>query len=132
VRENKNGDNVFNYWKKGSDIISFKSDYTFLAYEDCILTSTYGKYEPLDKTVRRILISEDKTTGITFAEFIGLGSAVEKGILFGDAEITTYADASAKAVMQTDGNVFSVVNKTGDAAIGYAILSDGSIVYSDR
>ncbi len=132
VRENKNGDNVFNYWKKGSEIISFKPDYTFLAYEDCILTSTYGKYEPLDKTVRRILILEDKTTGITFAEFIGLDSAVEKGILFGDAKTTTYADASAKAVMQTDGNVFSVVSETEKTAIGYAILDDGSIVYSDR
>ncbi len=132
VRENKSGDNVFNYWKKDNKIISFSPDYTFLAYEDCTLTSTYAKYEPLDKTVRRILVSADSETGITFAEFIGLDSAIEKGVLFGTAETTTYTDASAKAVMQTNANVFSVVNKTGKTAIGYAILSDGSIVYSDR
>ncbi|MBQ2743633.1 MAG: hypothetical protein IJF32_12625, partial [Oscillospiraceae bacterium] len=131
VRENKSGENVFNYWKKGDEIISFKPNYTFKAYEDCTLTPIYEKYEPLDKTVRRIFISADSTTGITFAEFIGLDSAIEKGILFGDAG-ATYTNANAKAVMQTDGKVFSVVNETGKTAIGYAILSDGSIVYSDR
>ena len=131
IRENKSGENVFNYWKKGEEIISFKPDYTFKAYEDCALTSTYAKYEPINKTVRRILISADAETGITFAEFIGLDSAIEKGILFGDAG-ATYTNANAKAVMQTDGKVFSVVNETGKTAIGYAILEGGSIVYSDR
>ncbi len=131
IRENKSGENVFNYWKKGDEIISFKPDYTFKAYENCTLTSTYAKYEPINKTVRRIFISADSTTGITFAEFIGLDSAIEKGILFGDAG-ATYTNANAKAVMQTDGKVFSVVNETGKTAIGYAILEGGSIVYSDR
>ncbi len=128
VRENKSGENVFNYWKKGDEIISFKPNYTFKAYEDCTLTSTYAKYEPLNKTVRRILLSTDATTGITFAEFIGLDNAIEKGILFG----TDYVNAETKAVMQTDANIFSVVNETGKTAVGYAILSDGKIVYSDR
>ncbi len=131
IRENKSGENVFNYWKKGEEIISFKPDYTFKAYEDCTLTSTYAKYEPINKSVRRILLSADAMTGITFAEFIGLDSAIEKGILFGDAE-ATYTTASAKAVMQTNGKVFSVVNETWKTAVGYAILNDGSIVYSDR
>ncbi|MBE6965429.1 MAG: hypothetical protein E7441_05280 [Ruminococcaceae bacterium] len=132
VRENKSGENVFNYWKKGDEIISFKPNYTFKAYEDCTLTSTYAKYEPINKTVRRILLSTDATTGITFAEFIGLDNAIEKGILFCDEDAKTYTDARAKAVMQTDANVFSVVNETGKTAVGYAILSDGKIVYSDR
>ncbi len=131
IRENGNGDNVFNYWKKGDEIISFNPDYSFLAYEPCTLKSTYAKYEPSDKTVRRILLSADTETGVTFAEFIGLDSAIEKGILFGDAG-ATYDNANTKAVMQTNGNVFSVVNGTGKTAIGYAILSNGSIVYSDR
>ena len=131
IRKSGNGYEVFNYWMKGNEIISFKPDYTFKAYEDCTLTSTYEKYEPINKTVRRILISADDMTRITFAEFIGLDSAIEKGILFGDAE-ATYNNATAKAVMQTDGKVFSVVNETGKTAIGYAILDDGSIVYSDR
>lgn len=131
IRKSGNGYEVFNYWKKGDEVISFKPDYTFKAYEDCVLTPTYEKYEPINKTVRRILISADANTGITFAEFIGLDSAIEKGILFGDAG-ATYTNANAKAVMQTDGKVFSVVNETGKAAIGYAILEGGSIVYSDR
>lgn len=132
IRESKNGYNVFNFWKKYDRIISFRPDYTFRAYEDCVISSTYAKYEPLDKTVRCILISADEKTGITFAEYIGLDSAIEKGIIFGTEKTVTYADASAKAVMQTDSDVFSVVNKTGEAAIGYAILDDGTIVYSDR
>ncbi len=132
IREGGSGYEVFNYWKKGDEIISFKPDYSFKAYEDCILTSTYAKYEPLNKTVRRILLSADSETGITFAEFIGLGDAIEKGILFCDETATTYVDAKAKAVMQTDGNIFSVVNETEKTAIGYAILADGKIVYSDR
>ncbi len=128
AREGGSGHNYFNYWKKGNDIVSFDKTYSFYAWEDCTLTAVYEKYVPIADTARKILVGT-RTVGsdtVAVAEFIGVESAVEKGILFG----TSIDIVSHKVSMKTDGNTFSVIDDVDGDAIGYAILSDGNVIYS--
>lgn len=126
-RENGSGSKVFVYWKKGNEIVSFDKKYTFNVWEDCTLTAIYADYKPVTAALRKIIISGNGENII--AEFIGLGCAVETGILFHEtATVITLANASHKIAMTTNGNHLAALNDVGNY-IGYAILSNGNVIY---
>ncbi|MBE6966583.1 MAG: hypothetical protein E7441_11195 [Ruminococcaceae bacterium] len=125
----RDGTDVFVYWKKGDEIVSFEKEYTFNVFEDCALTAVYAAYKPVTEDLRKIIVSG------SVAEFIGLDSAVEKGIIFRDTDDTPVAlgNATHKIAMATDGNHLAFNNDlTGSGKtnyIGYAILANGNVVY---
>lgn len=127
-RENGNGDNVFVYWKKGDEIVSFDKTYSFLASDNCELTACYNAYRPITDALKKIVISGSGQN--IMAEFIGLGDAVEKGIIFDEnsAENITFSNATHKITMTQDGNQLAAVADIG-TYIGYAILADGNVIY---
>ncbi len=117
----------FKCWKKtninGDEIVSVDETYTFKAWENCTVTAVYEVHTPLS-TAMKIIIDDfdvDSETGI-MAEFIGLGSAVEKGIMFKDKE----TQETTKIAMTTSGNQFTVIADKEGTYTGYAILEDGN------
>ena len=86
----------------------------------------------------RIIIDEftaGNETGV-MAEFIGLDSAVEKGIMFVDSE-----EKETRIAMTTKDNQFSVIaDKNGtykgyailENGTGYTLITDGAIRISDK
>lgn len=128
-RENGYGENVFAYWEKDGEVVSFDKSYTFNVAKACALTPVYKKYNPATDILRKIILND----GI--AEFIGLDNAVEKGVIFRDADATavTLGNATHKIAMTTTGNHLSFNNDlTGNGAtnfMGYAILTNGNVIY---
>ena len=62
------------------------------------------------------------------AEFLlGDVSAKEKGFIFGGKTLDT---ATGKAAMKSDDNHFSVTDNVDGTPVGYAILSDNTVIYS--
>lgn len=123
-------DKTFAYWKKGDEIVSFETTYTFKAWENCTLTAVYSATAPsVTDALKKIIVSGG------MAEFIGLDNAIEKGVIFRDTDDTTVTlgNATHGVAMMTDGNQLAFENDlTGVGAtnyIGYAILSDGKVVY---
>ncbi|MBE6965033.1 MAG: hypothetical protein E7441_03245 [Ruminococcaceae bacterium] len=123
-------DKVFKCWTKtpaGSTtakIISLDSTYTFNVWEACTLTAVVVDKAPVftGNKFSIILSTMGAVDGNTayMAEFVGLGDAVEKGIMFG----------TKKVAMTTNAAQFTVVNDTIETDIkGYAILSDGTVIY---
>ena len=124
-REGGSGQKVFVFWKKDGEIVSFDKSYSFLASDDCELTACYENYKPMTESLRKIIINADGEN--LMAEFIGVDSAVEKGIIFGGR---TFAEATHKISMSQSGNQLSAVaDIESDEYIGYAILSDGTVIY---
>ncbi|MBR3848505.1 MAG: hypothetical protein IKM21_04360 [Oscillospiraceae bacterium] len=121
ARENGNGYNMFLYWKKGDEIVSFDRKYSFNAAKECEVTAVYAKYGPTSvDALRKILVS---TVGETVvAEFIGCENALERGFVFDTAE------GQYKKAMTTDSTSFSMINDVATAvARAYAIFADGVI-----
>ena len=123
-RENGSGAKVFVYWKKDGEIVSFDKTYSFLADADCELEACYESYKPITEALRKIIIKADGQNLI--AEFIGIDTAVEKGIIFGGEN---FGEATHKIAMKQSGNHLSAINDDSLEYIGYAILSDGLVVY---
>lgn len=126
-RKNGNGSDVFLYWTKDNEIVSFDKNYSFLAAENCGLEAVYGAYKPsITDSLRRIIISE------SFAEFIGLDAAKEKGVLFnkngGEVSLET---ATHKIAVKNGGNQLKFENDLTSVAsvIGYAIMDDDTVIY---
>jgi len=127
ARENLTSGDSFNYWlDDNGNIVSFKESYSFYAYRDCEYTAVYKQFEPISKSLRKIILNKDGSQ--LMAEFIGFNSSdiVERGILFG----SDLSNFSAKAVMKTDAKQFAVYNDTALSGVGYAILADGNVIYS--
>ncbi len=126
-RKDGNGSDVFLYWTKDNEIVSFDKNYSFLAAENCGLEAVYGAYKPsITASLRRIIISE------SFAEFIGLDAAKEKGVLFnkngGEVSLET---ATHKIAVKNGGNQLKFENDltSGTSVIGYAIMDDDTVIY---
>lgn len=126
-RKDGNGSDVFLYWTKDNEIVSFDKNYSFLAAENCGLEAVYGAYKPsITDSLRRIIISE------SFAEFIGLDAAKEKGVLFnkngGEVSLET---ATHKIAVKNGGNQLKFENDLTSVAsvIGYAIMDDDTVIY---
>ncbi len=116
----RSGSDVFNYWLRDGQIVGFGKTYSFYAYEDCELTSVYKEYEPINKTLRKIIL-DTMDDGWLMAEFIGFGDAAEKGIMIG----------SKKIAMTSASSQFALYNdETGDV-VGYAVDKDGNIYYEN-
>lgn len=126
-RENGTGERTFNFWKKNGEIVSFDTEYTFKASDDCELVAVYESFEPINKLLRRIILSNVQVGNevAVVAEYLLSGNVVEKGIVFGGD-----VNSPKKATMKTGGSSFAVINDSGLDAKGYAILSDGSVIYS--
>ncbi|MBQ2741161.1 MAG: Ig-like domain-containing protein [Oscillospiraceae bacterium] len=123
---------VFKCWTKTpvggtAKIISLDKEYTFSAWESCTITAVFADEEPVFTGNKFSIILS--TMGVVdnrtayMAEFVGLGDAVEKGIQFG----------TKRVAMTTDAAQFTAVNDINgvvDANVkGYAILSDGTVIY---
>lgn len=127
IAAERDGTDLFVYWKKGDEIVSFDKEYTFNVFENCELTAVYAAYKPVTDALRKIIIKGEVENII--AEFIGLDSAVETGILFHKTETDiSLGNASHKIAMTTDGNHLAALNDVGNC-IGYAIFSNGSVIY---
>ncbi len=128
ARKNNTGMQLFNYWERDGEVVSFDRSYSFKAWKDTTVTAVYNDYTPVAKTVRKIILGTRLVGGETaaVAEFIGISDVVEKGILFG----TDIDNATHKISMKTEGDTFSVIDDVSGEAIGYAILSNGKVIYS--
>ncbi len=130
LRKNNTSTLLFNYWEKDGEIVSFDESYSFRVYKDTTVTAVYKEYQPLAESVRKIILGT-RTVGneaAVVAEFINVTDVVEKGIMFGG---TSLDDATHKVAMKGTDNFFSVIHDVSGAAKGYAILSDGSVIYSE-
>ena len=128
-RKGGNGVELFNYWEnENGEILSFDLSYTFKALRNATVKAVYKEYKPTAKTIKKIVVS--KSGKNVFAEFIGIGNVIERGILFG--ENASLGNYTAKVTMNTDGDEFTVYNDLEDEpkAIGYAILAGGNVIYS--
>ena len=127
VAAERSGTDMFVYWTKGDEIVSFDKSYTFNVWEACELIPVYAAYNPATEILRKIIIKGDDEN--IMAEFIGFDSVVETGILFHETEDDiTLANAKYKIAMTRDGNHLSAINDVGNY-IGYAILSDNTVIY---
>ena len=128
---------VFNYWTKtvGSktEIVSFKKDYTFSAWETCTLTAVYSDYVPVAEKVRKVLLSSVMIGGeeTVVAEFIGFEDAVERGIAFGTGDAApSYASLKRSVMNSKDLNQLAVINDEDYSYKAHVITSDGEVHYS--
>ncbi|MBE6965693.1 MAG: hypothetical protein E7441_06635 [Ruminococcaceae bacterium] len=122
------GEGTFKWWTKTvngkTEIVSLDKDYTFKAWETCTVTAVYGDKAPtyVGDTMRIILGTlnvGDETAYM--AEFVGLDSAIEKGIMLG----------TKKIAMSSKDNQFTIINDEGVEAAnikGYAILANGTLI----
>lgn len=117
----RSGSNVFNYWLRDGQIVSFGKTYSFYAYEDCVLTSVYKEYEPINKTLRKIIL-DTMQDGRLMAEFIGFGDAAEKGIMIG----------SKKIAMTTASSQFALYNDEEGTVVGYVVDKEGNIYTTEQ
>ena len=125
----RNGMNVFAYWEnENGEVLSFDLSYTFTALRDITVKAVYSEYNPKKETIKKIVVSNDGKN--VFAEFIGIGNVIERGLLFG--ENASLGNYTAKVTMNTDGDEFTAYNDLEDEpkAIGYAILAGGKVIYS--
>ncbi len=119
----RSGEDVFNYWEKDGKAVSFDRSYTFKAWEDTELRAVYNAYKPsLAREFFRIIIKnfDIGDDSAVMAEFIGLEDAIEKGVMFGDTN---------RSAMTTDDTQYSIIDDVDGEPCGYAIFSDGTIVY---
>ncbi len=125
------GANIFAYWEKDGEIVSFDRTYTFKAWKNTTVNAVYKKYQVEASTIRKILLNTF-TVGdeiAVMAEYILPGvTVVEKGIVFGDS---LDKNVTARAAMSGNGSYFSMIDDVSADPIGYAILSDGSVIYSE-
>ncbi|MBQ9984857.1 MAG: Ig-like domain-containing protein [Oscillospiraceae bacterium] len=120
---------VFKCWTKTvgevTRIISLDEEYTFNVWEACKLTAVFADEEPVFTGNKFSIILSTMAEAIDgntayMAEFVGLEDAVEKGIAFG----------TKRVAMTTDAAQFTVVDDIGNVDVtGYAILSDGTVIY---
>lgn len=125
------GYNVFNYWEKDGEIVSFNKSYTFNVWKTCNVTAVYKAYAPVATTLRKIIIDDNMGNNDVMAEFIGFGDVAEKGIVFGtDA---TLEKNEGKATMTSNKTQFTVNNDIDGtpAARGYVIDNSGNVYYGN-
>ncbi|MBQ7053701.1 MAG: hypothetical protein IJN97_00615, partial [Oscillospiraceae bacterium] len=122
------GDKTFKWWTKTvngkTEIVSLEKEYSFKAWETCTVTAVYGESKPsYFGKMMRIILDELTVEGTNdkayMAEFVGLDSAIEKGIMLG----------TKKIAMSSKDNQFTVINDTTATDIkGYAILTNGTLI----
>ncbi len=132
----KDNTKLFNYWKKGEEIVSFDKTYEFCAWEDATLTAVYSDYVPVADSVRKIILGS-VTNGVkkTFvAEFIGFDSAdvLERGIAFATSgSEASFASINRVIMNSKELNHLSAIDDI-DASdvVGYVIDKEGNVYYS--
>ena len=132
----KDNTKLFNYWKKGEEIVSFDKTYEFCAWEDATLTAVYSDYVPVADSVRKIILGS-VTNGVkkTFvAEFIGFDSAdvLERGIAFATSgNEASFASINRVIMNSKELNHLSAIDDI-DASdvVGYVIDKEGNVYYS--
>ena len=120
----------FKCWtKKGvneekAEIVSIDDSYSFYAWEDCTVEAVYEDHYYTGSNMKIIIDSFDIDNGVTgvMAEFIGLDSAVEKGIMFTNSE-----GNETKIPMTTTDNQLAVVADGAGTYTGYAILKESNV-----
>ena len=124
------GDKTFKWWTKtvngNEEVVSLEKEYSFKAWETCTVTAVYGESKPsYFGKMMRIILDELTVEGTNdkayMAEFVGLDSAIEKGIMLG----------TKKIAMSSKDNQFTIINDEGVEAAnikGYAILANGTLI----
>ena len=131
----KDNTKLFNYWKKGDEIVSFDREYSFCAWEPCTLTAVYTDYVPLAESVRKIILgSVANGTETTYvAEFIGFDGddVLERGIAFAKDGDANFASINRAVMTKKDLNHLAAVNDIGaTSVVGYVIDKEGKVYYS--
>ncbi|MBQ6846226.1 MAG: hypothetical protein IJO61_03760 [Oscillospiraceae bacterium] len=111
---------VFKGWKKNGEIVSVSTTYSFYAYKSCTVEAIYADEKPnfggkFIKIFIDTFTAGDETA--IMAEFIGLGDAVEKGII---------VNGTHKLAMKTDSTQFTIEADVDGTYEGYAIVKDGT------
>ncbi|MBE6966418.1 MAG: hypothetical protein E7441_10365 [Ruminococcaceae bacterium] len=109
--------------KETAELVSTEMNYTFYAWEDCVVTPAFGDAEATFTGIaRKILISSfaiENGDSVVMAEFIGFDNAVERGITL-DKDY---------AMSNKNANQFTIINDVDVATANisaYAILADGT------
>lgn len=106
-----------------AELVSTETNYTFYAWEDCVVEPMFGDSELVrgDIIARKILISKldiGNNESVIKAEFIGFGDAVERGITLGSKDY---------AMTRDDATQFAIINDVNATEISaYAILEGGT------
>ncbi len=131
ARENGKGTKVFAYWTKGGEIVSFEKSYSFVATNDVTVTAVYQDYAPIATSVRKILVDSVAagSNSEVFAEFIGCDGALERGFIFGEADVTLESAQYKASMKNSAAKSFSMINDVALTAKAYAIFADG-VIYS--
>ena len=116
-------DGTFKCWKRDGVIVSTKPEYSFSAWKNHKVEAVYTKDEFTFNGVAQQIILEIFGDNV-MAEFIGLGDAVEKGIIW------KTDTAETKISMTTKDNQFTVIADKNGKYIGYAILKSGENAYT--
>ncbi|MBQ4545467.1 MAG: hypothetical protein II996_07870 [Oscillospiraceae bacterium] len=128
----RNDTQLFNYWTRNGEVVSFDKTYSFFLAEDSTLVPVYADHKPtVSGAVRKIILSSDGNN--LMAEFLGLDNAIEKGILVGGTDLTS--GSGTKVSMTTGSSQFTVENDIVGAttSVGYAIINDNGtqkVIYS--
>lgn len=129
-------DGNFSYWKRGEQIVSFDSTYSFYAWDSATLTAVFGEdVSDVDPSV--ILDDSVRTENGRFAymsELVGFDgkTVIEHGIIFG-SEGLDIDHCQYKAVAKGTSGQFSSYTESSLKARAYAIYRDGAdirIAYS--
>ncbi|MBQ6697929.1 MAG: hypothetical protein IJN09_02695 [Oscillospiraceae bacterium] len=131
-----NGTGTFKCWTKSNihgatdtapEIASVDKTYTFNAWENCTVKAVYEPHNYTGNKMKIIIDTFDVAVGVTgvMAEFIGLDSAVEKGIMFTDSSKNT-----TKIAMTTKDNQFTVIADETGTYKGYAIVKEEDNSYT--
>lgn len=116
---------TFRWWQKDvngtQEIVSVDKEYSFLAYEDCMVTAVYGDSAVTVTNPAKIIIDTFGENSV-MAEFIGFKNktVLEKGIMFGEHRIA----------MTAPGNQFTVTADKNGTFKGYAIVENGDGGYT--
>ena len=128
----KDNTKLFNYWKKGDEIVSFDKTYEFCAWEDCTLTAIYSDYVPVAETVRKIILGSIGDTYV--AEFIGFDGddVLERGIAFGISGAKASVESINRVVMNLKelNHLAAIDDIDADDVVGYVIDKSGNVYYS--
>ena len=132
-------DKPFKCWTKSGingkdEIVSCDKNYTFKAWEDCTVTAVYEDHAPISTATKIIIDDFTVAPGVTgiMAEFIGLDSAVEKGIMFGTQKIAMTKPGTQFTVTADENGTYKGYAVVEDGEGGYTLITDGSVTISDE
>ena len=127
----------FKCWKKSdingkTEIVSAEKNYAFNVWESCTVESIYEEHFYTGAKLK--IIIDTFTVGndtAVMAEFVGLGNAVEKGIMYNGRKIAMTKPGNQFTVTADNGGTFVGYAIIGNADDGYTLITDGSVTIGE-